>query len=86
MKNISFLNESQEHFHTGDGVKAMRAMVDGLGRIRRENSTTSWRAYINSISEHHVLKTALLCPFTRHAASRPFGYPGDATLIDHIYG
>lgn len=82
----NFLDESCSQFDSGNGMKAMRTICEGLRAVRFGVSAERWREYINIARAHKSLATAYSCPFTTHAASRPFGYPGDATLIDYIYG
>jgi hypothetical protein len=82
MENDGFLDYAQDQFDLGNGCVAMRTIVDGLTKIRLQRSSNEWRDYVNAVSQHQGLTTTRLCPFTRHAASRPYGYPGDARLID----
>lgn len=82
----NFLTEAGEQFYAGKGVPAMRSIIAGLAEKRRDLAPTDWKSYVSEVREHPAMKATKLCPFTSHAAARPFGYPGDAGLIDHIYG
>lgn len=86
MQNRNFLDRANDHFNAGRANVAMDSIVTGLGAVRKEKAKDDWVGFVSEAKEHPSLKTALLCPFTKHAATRPFGYPGDARLMDHIYG
>lgn len=86
MRTGNFLDQAHDYFHSGKGNPAMRSIVAGLAAKRKELTNEGWICFVREAREHPALKTALLCPFTKHAAARPFGYAGDAGLIDHIYG
>lgn len=46
-----------------------------------------WRKYCGAVRADGVLMDLLLqSPFTERAYGKPRGYPGDAVLIDYIYG
>lgn len=65
----------------------MRSLVDGLYQARHASgSAQQWRLDVLSLREASPVQIAYACPFTRHALDKPSGYPGDARLIDHIYG
>ncbi|MCX5539353.1 hypothetical protein M3A49_07560 [Paraburkholderia sp. CNPSo 3076] len=80
------MDEAEAHFDSGECNLAMHLLASGLEELRKEMSKSAWQRYVSEVRQHNALKTTLLCPFVSHAFSRPFGYPGDATLIDHIYG
>lgn len=86
MKPECYLDEAYEYFTAGKTNPAMHSLISGLAHSRNEMSGDEWKGHVAEVREHPALKTTRLCPFTNHAASRPFGYPGDAALIDHIYG
>jgi len=86
MESIPFLDEAGADFNVGNCNRAMRTIISGLAVARKEMDGAAWRDYAVKAREHSALKTTRLCPFTNHAISRPFGYPGDAPLLDHIYG
>ena len=83
---MTYLKECEDQFQQGKFMSAMRLMVDDLVTIRFGLSETEWKAAITGIRESQAVSYAYECPFTNHAAKRPRGYPGDATLIDYIYG
>jgi extracellular factor (EF) 3-hydroxypalmitic acid methyl ester biosynthesis protein len=86
MQTVDFLSQAEDFFKAGKANSAMRSIFCGLAEKRKELSGDAWKGFVAQARKHPALKTALLCPLTYHAATRPAGYPGDAGLIDHIYG
>ncbi|MBP0639723.1 hypothetical protein [Cupriavidus sp. AcVe19-6a] len=86
MQTETFLEEADRYFNAGDCISAMRTINSGLASVRSAMHDEEWKDFVVTAREHPALKTTRLCPFTSHAARRPYGYPGDAALIDYIYG
>lgn len=81
------LERFTEPFARSDVHAAMRSLVDVLYESRRScPSAQQWRQQVLRLREEAPVQIAYACPFTRHAFEKPSGYPGDARLIDHIYG
>ena len=59
--------------------------VEDAWQARRESTPAQWRSCVDDMRADALFKFAHLDPFTRHAYSRPRGYPGDAELLDYIY-
>jgi extracellular factor (EF) 3-hydroxypalmitic acid methyl ester biosynthesis protein len=58
-----------------------------LRALRREIGVDGWRRFCSEVCGPHALTAALReDPFTDHSWTRPRGYPGDAALIDFVYG
>lgn len=86
MPSATFLDEAEACFGSGKCNPAMHLLASGLESARKEMSNAEWKRYVAEVRKHNAVKTTRLCPIVNHALSRPFGYPGDATLIDHFYG
>jgi SAM-dependent methyltransferase len=57
-----------------------------LCRHRTQTNTDEWRQFIAEEARVHPIKDLLHSdPFTRHAFTKPRGYPGDAELLDYMY-
>lgn len=67
-------------------VKGFRALVADMAARRGNSSPEEWRGWIAEFREHPVLGLLHQDPYTWRAFRRPRGYPGDAVLIDLVYG
>jgi extracellular factor (EF) 3-hydroxypalmitic acid methyl ester biosynthesis protein len=70
-----------------DDVGGMEKFVIGLNAIRQSVTPAEWGAMINDdIAPHPIRPKLHEEPFTRRAYEKPRGYPGDAPMLDLIYG
>ncbi len=74
--------------HDGAPVDAtIGAMMSNLQLQRNLSSEDGWRnKIVSGVRGHSVYPVLLEDPFVRHSARRPRGYPGDAELLDYVYG
>lgn len=72
----------------GNGVfEGMDDLALGLGELRSKAAFEEWRRFSQSACSEHPVKGLLhQDPLTRRAFEKPRGYPGDAELLDFIYG
>jgi len=70
------------------GISAtMAKLLQELCRIRREMPREQWECFCKEIVPNHALAELIReDPFTLHSIRKPRGYPGDAMLLDYIYG
>ena len=52
---------------------------------RKQSDSPSWRNWVEQIRAGETFHFLHRDPFTRHAFTKPRGYPGDAALLDYIY-
>ena len=70
-----------------DTAGAIQVLTDGLREIKERVSNADWlSSMIPAARAHPVSRFIYQCPLTEHACTRPRGYPGDAELLDLIYG
>ena len=83
----ALLDEVRALLDGGDVVPAIAKLVPGLRHARDTMSPDVWRAFATDFCLAHPL-TGLLHqdPFTYAAFAKFRGYPGDAGILDLIYG
>ena len=57
-----------------------------LGELRRNGTGDTWEIVTAWLRTHPVWTLILQDPMIRRSNEKPRGYPGDAVLIDYIYG
>jgi len=82
-----FLDTIQRRLESGEDVaQTMDSLFDWLFQQRRQLTQHAWEEFVLSAREHQLLKLVHQDPFTRQSFDKPRGYPGDAELLDYIYG
>lgn len=75
---------------TGSQDRVVPAQLDllfgTLAALRANRPAVWWHAVCRSIQKHPLLRRLCDDPITRHALTKPRGYPGDAALLDLLYG
>jgi extracellular factor (EF) 3-hydroxypalmitic acid methyl ester biosynthesis protein len=84
----ALLNQTLQQLQTEPDVAApVAALIGEMGEWRRQSEPREWKEWARKGFRRHPLYPVLLeDPFVRHSAVRPRGYPGDAELLDYIYG
>jgi extracellular factor (EF) 3-hydroxypalmitic acid methyl ester biosynthesis protein len=81
------LEQAQGMIELGLVTHGMHELMGSLNEIRRRDRRSLARVISREdISRHPLSSVIHKDPLTYHAFSRPRGYPGDAELLDHIYG
>jgi SAM-dependent methyltransferase len=83
---LEVLERSAALFDTLD-ISGMHKLVAGLNAARLRHSARAWPTIIaDFVATHRIRPMLHEDPLTRHAFQKPRGYPGDAALLDLIYG
>lgn len=81
------LDAAYAMIQNGKFGKGMTTLAVGLGTIRSALERQEWEYFCRLTAFAHPLRRLLhQDPFTLHSFSQPKGYPGDAKLLDFIYG
>ncbi len=81
------LDRVQALLEQGQVSDAMSLLFAELGRLQRQLEPGEWDRFVQDvILPHPVLELVHQAPLCRHSFEQPRGYPGDAELIDYLYG
>lgn len=81
------LDSAQQLIEGGSVNKGMEQLARYLREMRLSLPAEDWKAFVASEVLTHPIRSLIhQDPFTHHSFSKPRGYPGDAALIDYIYG
>lgn len=74
-------------FLADDVIAGMRDLRDLLRDVRSSVTRERWLSIADeTVMRHPIAELTLGCPVTRRSNEKPRGYPGDAPLLDLIYG
>jgi extracellular factor (EF) 3-hydroxypalmitic acid methyl ester biosynthesis protein len=81
------LNETYHSLNESDSKTKLDGFFSCLNNIRDIVPIYYWKdVVVPKCRESELAKMLYQDPFTLHSVKRPRGYPGDAELIDFIYG
>jgi hypothetical protein len=80
------LDQVQELLNEGQVASGMELLMGRLSALRHEYGAELWEALGSEAINHPVGRLIWQDPFTSHSFRKPRGYPGDAELLDYIYG
>ena len=81
------LDGAYEALTCGPIEKGMETLMEGLSAVRKRCDSEEWERLVHiELLCHPVGPLIWQDPFTRHSFEKPRGYPGDAALLDYIYG
>ncbi|WP_198026437.1 class I SAM-dependent methyltransferase [Bradyrhizobium sp. ARR65] len=73
-------------FSTAPAANAMSCLVSGLCDLRERLDADKWRLLRSEWMHHPLARVVHQDPLTSWSYRKPRGYPGDARLLDFIYG
>lgn len=81
------LNEAYKHLDEQSIKLGLDCLLSCLNDARKASSRKEWKEQlVPKCRENGLAQMLYQDPFTRRSAEKPRGYPGDAMLIDFIYG
>ncbi|HKG93789.1 MAG TPA: hypothetical protein VKA84_17910 [Gemmatimonadaceae bacterium] len=81
------LGAAFEKIQDGMAAEGMDELVLGLRAMRDSYPTEQWHRFAQSDCLRHPIRRMVhQDPFTRRSFDKPRGYPGDAGILDLIYG
>lgn len=81
------LDRIEKRFRGDDVIAGMRDIRDTLLSVRSSVSREAWLDLCaETVMTHPIADLILKCPLTCRSNEKPRGYPGDAPLLDLIYG
>src|SRR5207302_6476654 len=84
--NDKVLDLAHELLSEGRVEEGMRELMAALWAEKLKGSPQEWKAVVERCVQHPLRDLLHEDPFTRRAYRKPRGYPGDAVLLDYIYG
>ncbi|HZU27117.1 MAG TPA: hypothetical protein VFA04_16440 [Bryobacteraceae bacterium] len=86
-KGTEILDRTYEQVQDRDVLQGLEDCRRGLLTYRTELGPQLWKRFATErFPQHPLLPVLHQSPFSRHSYIKPRGYPGDALLLDYIYG
>src|SRR5947209_15072742 len=83
----SILDEAYRLLSDGRVEAGMEFLMGRLSELRKDCGPEEWDEIFHAeLMNHPVGPLIWQDPFTDHSFRKPRGYPGDALLLDYIYG
>ncbi len=83
----AFLDECCALIESGEVSRGMNHLTFKLKELREELPAAEWDEFCSATAQKHsILNLIHQDPFTRNAFAKSRGYPGDADLMDFMYG
>jgi extracellular factor (EF) 3-hydroxypalmitic acid methyl ester biosynthesis protein len=83
---LTLLDETAERLRRGDGGD-LSAMMPAFDRVRRALPRSEWLAFTTDVARKHpVFALIQEDPSSRRSFEKPRDYPGDAVILDLLYG
>ena len=85
-QNRKFFDSACEKLLKHDVHDGMTELSLALRDVRNKLDQKEWETFSSKVIRHRIQQILHEDPFTRHAFLKPRGYPGDALLLDYMYG
>ena len=83
----TILEDAHRLLLEGQVATGMDVLMSGLSELRASLGPDAWELLCrHEIIPHPISELVWQDPFTCHSFHKPRGYPGDAALLDYIYG
>jgi 2-polyprenyl-3-methyl-5-hydroxy-6-metoxy-1,4-benzoquinol methylase len=82
----ALLDQVYERLQAGQVTEGLNDLFPGLQARRLTATAAEWAEFVRRCLRHPLRGILHQDPFTHRAFSKPRGYPGDAVLLDFIYG
>jgi SAM-dependent methyltransferase len=83
---LLLLDEVRNLFGSHSATFAMGRLGSGLHQLKRRLNSFEWRMFKMAWRHHPIARIVHQDPFTSWSYRKVRGYPGDARLLDFIYG
>lgn len=81
------MTQIMQNLEAKEYESGMESLFQFLRNRRGELSTDKWKSFVSSEVLTHPIRSLIhKDPFTYRAFTKPRGYPGDAVILDYIYG
>lgn len=81
------MTQIMQRLESGEYEQGMEYLFQFLRNRRRKLSIDEWKSFISSeVLTHPIRNLIHKDPLTYRSFSKPRGYPGDAVILDYIYG
>lgn len=81
------MEQALSAIRSGQVREGMQMIIDFSRQLRADLPAIEWKKTAASyFLSHPVKEICWLCPFTSRSYRKPRGYPGDAVILDYIYG
>jgi extracellular factor (EF) 3-hydroxypalmitic acid methyl ester biosynthesis protein len=85
-ESLGFLNEIYQEIRPSNVASQMDRLTEHLRDIRGQSNIDEWRHFATMCLRHPLREVVHACPFHCRAFEKPRGYPGDAEMLDFLYG
>lgn len=86
-QGTALLDQTGAHLSNGAFNTGMTSLALGLQHLRTGLAPERWEQFIQTqVLPHPITRLIHQSPFTGRAFNKPRGYPGDAVILDFIYG